>query len=561
MKIRSLTVTAAAVLATATMPAAHARLALVAASAAAMAHGAALGTSAVVDGSGRLWIAYTEPRDGLAVVMVQRSDDGGSSWQVPIAVVAAAEPVAAEGENRPKLAFGTDGEIYVAWTTPTPGPYTGDIRFTRSLDGGKRWAAPTLVHRDRQLITHRFESMMVDATGRIWVVWIDKRDLKLAEAAGRPYTGAALYYAYSEDRGTSWRGDFKLADGSCECCRIALTADEKGRPAALWRHVFAADERDHAFAVLEPQGAGADRGRSSIAPARVTFDRWRIAACPHHGPSLAIAADGTRHAVWFNQVDGQGRVFYGQLTQAGPRRVQALPAGAAHADVAVAGDAVAVAWKRFDGEKTRIETWLSLDAGERFSAGPVLDTALDSDQPRLVGAPQGILLVWRRGEGVVVRNLSGVARLEPATAGKESAAPSAVSAPAADIEPFRRDTLAQIEKRYAGTAFWLVLWDLECTYCMKSLRNFAAAQQRTPGLELVTVATDPISAAREIKSRLAQLGVHSDAYAFAGAPQEALRFAIDPAWSGEKPRAYRYSPDGARETISGVIDPERLSRQ
>jgi hypothetical protein len=489
--------------------------------------------------------------------MVQRSDDGGSSWQAPIPVMTAAEPVAAEGENRPKLAFGAKGEIYVAWTTPTPGPYTGDIRFARSLDGGKHWAPPMLVHRDRQLITHRFESMVVDAAGRIWVVWIDKRDLKLAEAAGRPYTGAALYYAYSEDRGASWRGDFKLADGSCECCRIALTADEQGRPAVLWRHVFAADERDHAFAVLEP----AEPGRTSNALARVTFDRWRIAACPHHGPSLAIAADGTRHAVWFNQVDGQGRVFYGQLTQAGPRRVQALPAGATHADVAVAGDAVAVAWKRFDGEKTRIETWLSFDAGERFSAGPVLDTALNSDQPRLVSAPQGILLVWHRGEGVVARNLTGVAPLKPATAGKKSAASSAAGATAVDIEPFRRDTLAQIEKRHAGTAFWLVLWDLECSYCMKSLRNFAVAQQRAPGLKLVTIATDPISAAREIESRLAQLGVVSEAYAFAGAPQEALRFAVDPTWSGEKPRAYHYSHNGARETINGVIDPQRLSAQ
>jgi hypothetical protein len=53
--------------------------------------------------------------------------------------------------------------------------------------------------------------------------------------------------------------------------------------------------------------------------------------------------------------------------------------------------------------------------------------------------------------------------------------------------------------------------------------------------------------------------VKSDAYAFAGAPHEALRFAIDPAWLGEKPRAYRYAADGSREAISGVLSAKDLA--
>ena len=45
----------------------------------------------------------------------------------------------------------------------------------------------------------------------------------------------------------------------------------------------------------------------------------------------------------------------------------------------------------------------------------------------------------------------------------------------------------------------------------------------------------------------------SDAYAFGDAPREALQYAIDATWLGEKPRAYRYGADGKREAISGVI--------
>lgn len=494
---------------------------------------AAFGTSAAVDRNGRLWVAYAQPAGAEGHVVLQRSDDGGASWQAPVRVNSIAEPVAAEGENRPKLAFGTGQEIYVTWTSPTSAQFTGDIHFSRSRDGGKTWSVPAVVHRDRQLITHRFESLIVDPRGRIWTAWVDKRDLRIAEAAQRPYRGAAIYYAYSDDRGETWSGDTKLADSSCECCRIALAVNPQGRVAAMWRHVFEPNERDHAFALLGTPAASVER---------VTLDRWRVDACPHQGPALAVGGDGTRHAVWFNQVDGQGRAFYGQLTEQGPSSVRPLPPGATHADVAVAGSGVAVAWKRFDGTVTKIESLISNDSGKSFAPGPSLQTEGDSDQPRLVRAGRRMLLVWRNTEGIAVRDLAA------------APAPEAVKLkPDPHIKPFGRETLVMIEKQHARTPFWLVLWDLECPYCMKSLSNLAAAQRTDPQLKVVTVSTDPIDGAEEIAARLAQLGVHSEAYAFGDAPREALQFAIDPGWLGEKPRAYRYDADGRREAISGVI--------
>jgi hypothetical protein len=474
---------------------------------------AAFGTSAAVDSKGRLWVAYAQPAGPQGRVVLQRSDDGGATWQSPVAVNAAVEPVAADGENRPKLAFGPKDEIYVTWTSPTSPQFTGDIHFARSLDGGKTWSAPATVHHDRQLITHRFESLLVDPKGRLWAAWIDKRN------------GVSIYYAYSDDRGATWSSDTKLADSSCECCRIALALDPQGRVAAMWRHVFEPNERDHAFAVL---------GSQQTSVARVTFDRWRIDACPHHGPSLAFGPDGTRHAVWFNQVDGQGRAFYGKLGESGPSSVRNLPAGATHADVAVAGSQVAVAWKRFDGTVTKIESWISHDSGKSFDAGPVVQTAGDADQPRLVTGKQGILLVWRNADGIAVRDFAAQER-------------------STSIKPFDRDTLAQIEREHASKPFWLVLWDLECPYCMKSLSNLAAAQRSDPQLKVVTISTDPIDSAEQIAARLAQLGVRSEAYAFGDAPREALQYAIDATWLGEKPRAYRYGADGKRESISGVL--------
>lgn len=501
---------------------------------AAMSHGPALGTTAALDPQGRLWIVSTEPVDRNAHVLVQRSEDRGGTWLSPIRVTARAEPVAADGENRPKLAFGSRGEMYVSWTSPTSEKFTGDIRFSRSLDGGKTWSEPAVVHRDRQVITHRFESLIVDRAGRVWIAWIDKRDLSIAQAARREYSGAAIYYAYSDDRGVTWRGDFKLADHSCECCRIALALDAQGRAVAMWRHVFPPNERDHALAVLQPEG-------KDIVVERVTFDRWNIDACPHHGPSLAISDDGARHAVWFDQVNGEGRAYYGRLTNSSPSNVQALPAGASHADLAVDGNNIAIVWKRFDGEATRVESWLSNDGGKHFKPGPSLQTDGDSDQPRVVSKDGTMLVVWRRAEGIAVAD------------------PSKATAAADEIKPFTRSTMRTIEQQHAGSPFWVVLWDLECVYCMKSLGNVAAAQRQHRDLKIITIATDPIAAAADLRRRLAELGVQSEAYAFARAPEEALRFAIDPAWMGEKPRAYRYSANGARTSISGVLGAGELA--
>lgn len=499
---------------------------------AAMSHGRALGTTAAFDRENRLWIVRNEPVDKNAHVIAERSDDNGATWQPAIRVTSKPEPVSADGENRPKIAFGPRDEIYVSWTSPTSDKFTGDIRFTRSLDGGKTWSEPSVVHRDRQLITHRFESMLVDGTGRIWVAWIDKRDLTLAQAAKRDYAGAAVYYAYSDDRGASWRGDYKLADNSCECCRIGLTLDEKGRAVAMWRHVFPPNERDHAFALLQPEGKG-------VVIERATTDRWEIDACPHHGPSLAVTADGTRHAVWFNQANGEGRAFYGQLTKDKPAAVQALPAGATHADIVARGNIVGIVWKRFDGTATRVESWLSKDGGRHFNPGPTLQTDGESDQPRLLSNDTSMLIVWRKADGVAVANLGDVTSDDA-------------------VKPFSRDTLRKIEQQHAGSEYWVVLWDLECVYCMKSLTNLAVAQQKQPSLKVVTIATDPVTAASDIRQRLAELGVRSEAYAFAGAPEEALRFAIDPAWMGEKPRAYKYAASGSRTAVSGVLTSDDL---
>ena len=359
---------------------------------------AELGTSAAWDAQGKLWVASKEAAgDGKAAyVILQSSLDMGQTWSAPVRVQSKPEAISADGENRPKLAFGPQGEMYIAYTKPLEKPYTGEIRFVRSLDGGASFSAPVTVHANRAEITHRFESMIVDQAGRIFIAWIDKRDAIAAKVRQQAYTGAAIYYTVSTDQGASFDADYLLAEHSCECCRIALALNPTGQPVAMWRHVFEPNERDHALSELHVDGSHSDLVRTS-------FEAWRVDACPHHGPAIAFDAEGRRYQTWFNVKNDEGGVFYAstnvQAKLGTPMKLG--NAQAEHAEVQVQGKTVTLVWKQFDGKASTILGKVSKDAGSTWEELDIAQTSGNSDQPHLLAGPKGLVLVWRtQNEGL-----------------------------------------------------------------------------------------------------------------------------------------------------------------
>jgi hypothetical protein len=345
------------------------------------------------------WLWRVELDDARRLVL-RTSGDDGRRWSEPQVLDTAGDVVLAQGEQRPKLAFGPGGAVVIAYTQPLAKPYTGEIRLLRSTDGGQTFAPPVTVHADRQVITHRFESIAFDARGRLHVVWIDKRDGEAVRAAGRDpksYVGASIYHALSTDGGASFGPDLRLAEHSCECCRIALAPTPDGGMAALWRHVFAASERDHGFARLDSTAA--------VEPVRATLDHWNLNACPHHGPGLTPAAGGGYHAVWYGVRDGVAAVRYGRLGADGQPQgpVRALPDEAAeHADVISAGRRVAIVWRSFDGQATRLRAWLSDDDGATFRLQELGRSDAENDYARLVSRDGRFHAIWRTTAGVHV---------------------------------------------------------------------------------------------------------------------------------------------------------------
>jgi hypothetical protein len=232
----------------------------------------------------------------------------------------------------------------------------------------------------------------VNRDGKVFVAWIDKRGLVDAGNDPKAYRGAAVFFAVSDDRGATFRGDFKAADHACECCRIALLPRDDGGVTAMWRHIFEPNIRDHATAVLFGDGTA---GRLQ----RATFEDWQIDACPHHGPALAADSSGGLHAVWFSGAPDSRGFFYGRLRKGGVdglRRLGSVTAG--HGDVAVHGQWVVVVWKDYADGRSRILGSVSEDGGKTWHDLDLASVAGPSDHPRLLSAGDRFYVFWHTRE-------------------------------------------------------------------------------------------------------------------------------------------------------------------
>ncbi|MDH5601924.1 MAG: glycoside hydrolase [Gammaproteobacteria bacterium] len=349
-------------------------------------------TSSHFDNNGNLWVAWYNSGH----VYLSQSGDKGKTFQPPVIVNRSPELVYAKGENRPKLAFGNNGEIYVSWTMKlTEKRFSGHIRFSRSVDGGKTFSDPLTVNDHLEVTSHRFDSMAVNKNGDIYIAWLDKRDLLAAKKAGKKYNGSAVYYALSTNNGKSFLENKKIADTSCECCRTAIAIDTDQLPVIVWRHIFGDNIRDHGIVKFSQRN---QPGKIK----RLSFDKWHIEGCPHHGPSISIADDGVYHTTWFNNAPQRHGLFYAKSTDkmaafSTPMNFGDYEKTAAHPDVLSLGNKVFIVWKEFDGKQSALYIKQSLDAGHSWTKPKQLATTTAiTDHPFVISDNKNVYASWQK---------------------------------------------------------------------------------------------------------------------------------------------------------------------
>lgn len=374
-----------------------------------------LAVSVAFDADGNLW--RVRAKDDFVLVDISR--DLGKRFTKPMAINVIAQKIAADGEARPKIAIGPEGNVYLTWTEALKTPFSGYVWFARSVNGGRSFDKPYIVHQDRSEITHRFDALNVSPNGNVTVTWVDKRDLIAAKAANKPYDGAAIYYAVSSNKGASFSLEQKLADSSCECCRIVTTNKPDGTVVAMWRHVFAGSERDHMLAEI-PQLTKSGQPISAPMLKRATFGHWQIDGCPHHGAAIASGGEAKDwwgyHMAYFDGNDKKPGLYYSRMDGVAWASSPSKKFGnnknqAGHPALLAMGDQVWLVWREIELKNNMahhsIVGMLSDDGGRSWQDAKVLATSMGkTDYPQLIGFQDKTYLAWNTvDEGFVLLGL------------------------------------------------------------------------------------------------------------------------------------------------------------
>ncbi|HKE84783.1 MAG TPA: sialidase family protein [Vicinamibacterales bacterium] len=360
------------------------------------------------------------------------SRDEGRSFSGPVRVNGSMSADVG-GEQPPQVAVTRAGgapTVIVVWTSK--GDAGTRLMTARSSDGGKAFGVPSVVPGSDAPGNRGWESITVDARGRVVALWLDHREMARGSGGAAHHHGAEgsasasppaisdgaaraqasqLYFG-SLGGNASARG---IARGVCYCCKTALVTGSGDTVSAAWRHVYPGNVRDMAFA------ASRDGGRTFSAPVRVSEDGWQIDGCPENGPALAVDRDQRTHVVWPTVVRDKGQstlALFHASTKDGRAFTARSPlpvSGPAYHPrlVTMADGSLLAAWDEVVNGARRIRLARGRPDAEGLVAFTSLDRArpIQAQYPALAATSSGAALAW--STGAVVGSRISVERIAP----------------------------------------------------------------------------------------------------------------------------------------------------
>jgi hypothetical protein len=246
-------------------------------------------------------------------LVVQRSEDGGSTWSAPV-TLASVETVAG-ARVAPQLAWLTvapDGIVHALYAGVTPGGVSAtlwghpDARIVHrtSQDNGATWSAPHSVAREEVDTVVYVQPALALLGSSIHVVYV----------SGRPWGAWDVLLASSRDGGVTWR--HRRVNDDPETCATHTLPTLAADPARGLVHVLWLENRfgDGAavYAACPDDPALPCRPNEQVSDAPFTFNtsrdirRW-------HGDYLGLAVDrGRVFAVWSDTRTGSPAVYLAQ---------------------------------------------------------------------------------------------------------------------------------------------------------------------------------------------------------------------------------------------------------
>lgn len=252
---------------------------------------------------GTVYVVWVEHAAKMqANVMLAKLDQNGSAVSQPVRVNQSAGAASAWRGDPPTIATAPDGTIYVGWTGRSSAEaQTTDIFLSASRDGGRTFEPPVKVNDDQGAVVHGMHSLAVDSGGRIFLAWLDERNVKM-EMTGekgkmdehKMEANREVFVASSADGGRTFSQNRLVAREACPCCKTAVTTGGDGRLYVAWRQVLPGNYRHIAVA------SSTDGGQTFSEPVIASDDKWMIAGCPVSGPALVAASDNAIRVLWYS---------------------------------------------------------------------------------------------------------------------------------------------------------------------------------------------------------------------------------------------------------------------
>lgn len=247
-----------------------------------------------VDDRGSVHAAWSEPQFrertdpcfGCADIKYSRSSDGGNAWSIPINV----SNTPASGSEKPHLAFGKDGTVYLAWEEGRD-HYVGKgaaraSMISTSTNDGVTWSTPVtsvLADDAQQSI-----AIAVDMNDKVVIVW-------------RRMNGDGVYYQTSVDRGQSW-SDAAVIDGiAVRSLNNNLDTYDMATDGAGYVHLVMAGRLSQTMPnpkpnhVLHLEWNGSQWSAPDVLYTTPGAPEW---------PRIAIGNGNRLNAVWFERPEG-----------------------------------------------------------------------------------------------------------------------------------------------------------------------------------------------------------------------------------------------------------------
>lgn len=252
------------------------------------------------------YLVFIERINNVSNVMLRHSADG-KTFSKPVRVNDREGDATVRNENPPKIAVAPNGDVYVCWANER-GRWKGNIRFARSVNGGKSFSPAITLNSDgdAEPVGHAFQSLAVDVKGKVHVAWIDERNKRKEDR------GAEIWMTVSDNGGRTFSPDRRILTDVCECCRTNLQVDAAGRFYLSYRNVPRSGPmyRDNMLA------RSLDGGRT-FTTTIASEDKWEIAGCPVAGPSFSFDATGNLTTIWFLGGGARPGLYYATSTNKG----------------------------------------------------------------------------------------------------------------------------------------------------------------------------------------------------------------------------------------------------